>query len=41
MSEVTQLLAAAQGGDPSAPAHLLPLDYDELPLKQRTSMRLR
>lgn len=30
MSDVTQLLAAAQSGDPQAAADLLPLVYDEL-----------
>jgi RNA polymerase sigma factor (TIGR02999 family) len=30
MSEVTRILAAVEGGDPSAAAQLLPLVYDEL-----------
>jgi RNA polymerase sigma factor (TIGR02999 family) len=30
MADVTQLLAAAEAGDPSAAANLLPLVYDEL-----------
>src|SRR5947209_4583144 len=30
MSEVTRILSAIEQGDPSAPAELLPLVYDEL-----------